>query len=104
VRVLVLGAGFGGLELTTRLTEELGDDVEVTLIDKSDRFVFGFAKLDVMFGRATAAAVRHSYRDVVKPGVRFVQTTIREIDSKQLRVGTDAGEFGSSRLNRWFGG
>jgi hypothetical protein len=36
--------------------------------------------------------------------VRFVQTTIREIDSKQLRVGTDAGEFGSSRLNRWFGG
>ena len=30
MRVLVLGAGFGGLELSSRLSEELGDDVEVT--------------------------------------------------------------------------
>jgi sulfide:quinone oxidoreductase len=46
-----------------------------------------------MFGRTTAAAVNHSYRDVVKPGVQFVQTTIREIDPAQLRVVTDAGTF-----------
>src|SRR5262245_22005276 len=72
MRVLVLGAGFGGLELSTRLSETLGDDVEVTLIDRSDAFVFGFSKLDVMFGRTTAPAVQHPYRDIVKPGVRFV--------------------------------
>ena len=52
MRVLVLGAGFGGLELTTRLSEEFGDGVEVVLIDQGDAFVFGFSKLDVMFGRA----------------------------------------------------
>ena len=34
MRVLVLGAGFGGLELTTRLSDELGDDTEIVLIDK----------------------------------------------------------------------
>ena len=77
MRVVVLGAGFGGLELTTRLSDELGDDVDVVLIDKSDGFVFGFSKLDVMFGRAPAESVVHPYRDIVKPGVRFVQTTIR---------------------------
>ena len=38
MRVLVLGAGFGGLELTTRLSDELGDAVEVTLIDKAEGF------------------------------------------------------------------
>ena len=54
LRALVLGAGFGGLELSTRLAEELGDQVHVTLIDKSDAFVFGFSKLDVMFGRRSA--------------------------------------------------
>ena len=54
MRVVVLGAGFGGLELTTRLSEEFGDDVDVVLIDKSDGFVFGFSKLDVMFGRVDA--------------------------------------------------
>ena len=91
MRVLVLGAGFGGLELTTRLSEEFGSDVEVVLIDQSDGFVFGFSKLDVMFGRTEPAAVRHPYRDLVKPGVRFVQTTIRSIDPIARRVQTDAG-------------
>jgi sulfide:quinone oxidoreductase len=87
----VLGAGFGGLELSTRLSEELGDEVEVVLVDGADGFVFGFSKLDVMFGRTTGDAVRHSYRDVTKPGVRFVQSTIRGIDPQALRVQTDDG-------------
>jgi len=93
VRVLVLGAGFGGLELTTRLSDELGDDADIVLIDKADGFVFGFSKLDVMFGRTTPQAVRHPYRDLVKPGVRFVQTAIRSIDPVRRRVETDAGAF-----------
>jgi len=93
MRILVLGAGFGGLELTTRLSDELGDDIDIVLIDKADGFVFGFSKLDVMFGRTTAQAVSHSYRDLVKPGVRFVQTTIRSIDPVRRRVETDAGPF-----------
>jgi sulfide:quinone oxidoreductase len=91
VRVLVLGAGFGGLELSTRLSEELGEAVEVVLVDQADGFVFGFSKLDVMFGRTSASAVHHSYRDVLKPGVRFVQTTIRGIDPAARRVETDEG-------------
>jgi len=88
-----LGAGFGGLELTTRLSDELGDDVEVVLLDQSDGFVFGFSKLDVMFGRTDADAVHHPYRDLVKPGVQFVQTTVRAIDPEARRVTTDAGDF-----------
>ncbi len=93
MRILVLGAGFGGLELTTRLSAELGDDADVVLIDKADGFVFGFSKLDVMFGRTVPGAVRHLYRDLVKPGVRFVQSTIRSIDPVRRRVETDAGPF-----------
>ena len=89
----MLGAGFGGLELSTRLSEQLGDEVEVVLIDQAEGFVFGFSKLDVMFGRTTAAAVQHAYRDVTKPGVTFVQTTIRSIDPQARRVETDAGEY-----------
>ena len=69
-RVVVVGAGFGGLELTTILSEAFGDAMDIVLIDKGDAFVFGFSKLDVMFGRQMAAAVRHPYRDIVKPGVR----------------------------------
>jgi sulfide:quinone oxidoreductase len=93
VRVLVLGAGFGGLELTTRLSDEFGGDVEVVLLDQSDSFVFGFSKLEVMFGRSVPAAVRHPYADIVKPGVRFVKTTITSIDPVAKRVETDDGSF-----------
>src|ERR1700727_2692953 len=93
MRILVLGAGFGGLELTTRLSDELGDAVDIVLIDKADGFVFGFSKLDVMFGRTTAEAVRHFYRDLVKPGVRFLQTAIRAIGPVRRRPQTDAGAF-----------
>jgi sulfide:quinone oxidoreductase len=92
-RVLVLGAGFGGLELTTRLSDALGDDVAVTLIDKSDAFVFGFAKLDVVFGRRTPDEVRLHYRDIVKPGVEFRREAIRSIDPEAKRVVTDGGTY-----------
>jgi len=90
-RVLVLGAGFGGLELASTLSEELGDAVQVTVIDRSDSFVFGFSKLDVMFGHATAESVRLHYRDVAKPGVRLLRETITAIDAEAKRVTTDAG-------------
>ncbi len=98
LRVVVLGAGFGGLELTTILSDAFGDDINMVLIDKSDAFVFGFSKLDVMFGRLLPDAVRHPYRDVVKPGVRFLQTTVRSFDPSAKRVVTDDGTFDADVL------
>jgi sulfide:quinone oxidoreductase len=93
MRIVVLGAGFGGLELTTRLSAEFGDTLDLVLIDKADGFIFGFSKLDVMFGRATTDDVLHRYSDLVKPGVRFVQSTIRSLDPVAKRVTTDDGDF-----------
>ena len=98
MRVVVLGAGFGGLELTTRLSEELGDEADVVLIDRRDGFTFGFSKLDVMFGKTTEDAVHHSYADIVKPGVRFVQATITSIDPMAKRIESDAGAFDADVL------
>ncbi|MGN6187495.1 MAG: NAD(P)/FAD-dependent oxidoreductase [Conexibacter sp.] len=90
-RIVVLGAGFGGLELSTILSEELGADANVTLIDKGDAFTFGYSKLDVLFGRTTLDAVRLPYREVVKPGVRLLRETVTAIDPDARRVTTDAG-------------
>jgi sulfide:quinone oxidoreductase len=80
VRVVILGAGFGGLELSTLLSEALGEQLDLTLIDKNDAFIFGFSKLDVMFGRKTPDAIHLPYRNIVKPGVRFRQEAITGID------------------------
>ena len=95
-RVVVLGAGFGGLELSTMLSEAGGFDV--TLIDKNDAFVFGYSKLDVMFGRATTQSVELAYRDIAKPGVRVLQETVTAIDPEAREVATDAGVHGADVL------
>ncbi len=90
-RVLILGAGFGGLELATSLSEGLGDEVEVTVIDKGDSFVFGFSKLDLMFGGKSGEEVRLPYEDFVKPGVRLLRETVVAIDPEARSATTDAG-------------
>jgi sulfide:quinone oxidoreductase len=95
---LVLGAGFGGLELASRLSAEFGDAVELTLVDRTDGFVFGFSKLDVMFGREAATNVLNPYRDLAKPGVRFVPATVLSIDPEHRRAVTDAGTFDADIL------
>ena len=92
-RILVLGAGFGGLELSTLLSEAFGDGVDVTLIDKGDAFTFGFSKLDVLFGRTTLDAVRLPYAKFLKPGVRLLQETITAVDPVAKRVTTDRGTY-----------
>jgi len=115
-RVVVLGAGFGGLELATIVSGHAAAaassaggssaavssgassgpsfaDVEVTLIDQAEGFVFGFSKLDVMFGRAAPDQVLHRYADLVNPGVRFVNASITAIDPAAKRVETSAGPF-----------
>jgi sulfide:quinone oxidoreductase len=98
LRVIVLGAGFGGLELSTILSEALGDDLDLTLIDKDDSFVFGFSKLDVIFGRKAPDAVRLAYRSIVKPGVQFRQETITAIDPVARRVTTNSGVYNADVL------
>lgn len=97
-RIVVLGAGFGGLELTTLLSETMGDAVDVTLIDKGDAFVFGFSKLDVMFGLKQPEAVHLPYARYAKPGVRLLKRTVTAIDPERRRVTTDDGVFDADYL------
>src|SRR5439155_11565650 len=98
MRVVVLGAGFGGLELTTKLSEEFGATADVILIDREDGFVFGFSKLDVMFGRVTEDAVLHRYADITKPGVKLVKAEITAIDPVAKHVDTSEGAFDADIL------
>jgi len=93
LRVVVLGAGFGGLELTSILSETIGDNLDLTLIDQNDSFYFGFSKLDVMFGRKPADAVKISYSSIVKPGVQFRKEIITSINPEKKIVTTQNGTY-----------
>ena len=96
--VLILGAGFGGLELATRLSETSSDAVDVTLLDRNDSFFFGFSKLEVMLGRQSADDVRLPYRGIAKDGVEFRRETVVGIDPVGRRVQTDVGSHDADFL------
>ena len=96
--VVVLGAGFGGLELVTRLSDAVADKVRITLIDKNDSFMFGFSKLDVIFGREHISQVWHPYGTIQKPGVEFRQETILSIDPALRQVVTEGGTYDADIL------
>ena len=96
--VLILGAGFGGLELAKRLSETLEDAVRVTLLDRNDAFVFGYSKLDVMLGRQSADEIRLPYSSIDMVGVEFRQETVTAIDPSARRVTTDANSYDADFL------
>jgi sulfide:quinone oxidoreductase len=96
--VVILGAGFGGLELASRLSDSVADEARVTLIDQNDAFTFGFSKLDILFGGADPADVRIPYRELAKPGVEFRQERITAIDPGARRVTTDGGSYDADIL------
>lgn len=96
--VVILGAGFAGLELATRLSETLSDAVRVTLLDRNDSFYFGFSKLEVMLGRQSAAEIKLPYAEIEKDGVEFRQEAVVGIDPGARRVVTETGTYDADYL------
>ena len=96
--VVILGAGFAGLELATRLSESLAGEVRSTLIDQNDSFFFGFSKLDVLFGRSSKADVLLPYADISKEGVEFKQERVTSIDPETRCVTTDGASYDADIL------
>jgi sulfide:quinone oxidoreductase len=92
-QILILGAGFGGLEAATNLREKLDDSYDITLIDKNDSFIIGFTKFDVMFGRRSAEQVKSYYRNLARAGINFKQDTIERINPENKIVKTSTAEF-----------
>lgn len=97
-RTLVLGAGFGGIAVATRLREALGRAADVVLIDRSPEFAMGLRKLWHFVGIDTLAAGSRARRALSGDGIEFVQTEIRRIDPTSRSVETDAGAFSGDRL------
>jgi sulfide:quinone oxidoreductase len=96
--VVILGAGFAGLELATRLSESLAGEVRTTLIDQNDSFSFGFSKLDVLFGRKATADILLHYDDISLDGVEFRQERVTAIDPDKRHVTTDADSYDADIL------
>jgi sulfide:quinone oxidoreductase len=92
-KVLVLGGNFAGLTAALSVKQELGNDVDVTVVSKSDRFQFNPSFIWIPFGK-------RKVKDVVFPvaktfeshGVEFVHGEATSIDPTAKKVATSQGE------------
>ena len=98
-KALILGGNFAGLTAAITLKRELGGDVDVTLVSKSDRFVFYPSLIWVPFGKRTARDISVPIaRMLEEHGVEFVHAEATKIDPASRKVETTGTVHGYDYL------
>jgi sulfide:quinone oxidoreductase len=91
-RVLVLGAGFGGIATATRLRSLLGSGHEVVLVDRSTDFVMGLRKTWAIVGAHPLEEGRRSLASLRSQGIDVRTATVEALDPVGRRARLD-GEW-----------
>ena len=87
--VLILGGGFGGLSAANELRNILPSSrVKITVIDKKNWFMVGFAKLWIMNGSRTFENSTGSLSALSKKEINFLNEEILKIDLENKQVKT----------------
>jgi len=89
--VLILGGGFGGLAAANEIRNNLtSSQVKITVIDKKDWFMVGFAKLWIIKGIRTFENSIGSLNQLIKKEINFLKEEIIQIDlqNKQIKTTT----------------
>ena len=91
MRVVIIGAGFGGLNAARELK---GADVEVTLIDRNNFHTFAPLLYQVATSGLNAADVAHPVRGVFwkQPNVTFRNASVTGVDWEEQVVEVDDGD------------
>lgn len=97
-RVLVLGAGFGGIATATALRARLKPDDEVVLVDRADDFAMGLRKTWAILGISPIAYGTMPLARLSQRGIHVVRGTIESIDPAQRRAVIDGEALDADAL------
>lgn len=87
--VLILGGGFGGLAAANEIRNNLTpSQVKITVIDKKDWFMVGFAKLWIIKGTRTFENSIRSLNQLIKKEINFLKEEILQIDPQNKQIKT----------------
>lgn len=94
-KVLVLGAGYAGLQTITKLQKQISaDEAEITLINKNDYHYEATWLHEASAGTLSYEDLLYPVESVVdKNKVNFVKAEVTKIDRNAKKVETDAGIF-----------
>ncbi len=87
--VVILGGGFGGLSAANEIRNSLSSSkVKITLIDKKDWFMVGFAKLWIINGTRTFENSIGSLNELEKKEINFIKDEIISINPEKKNIET----------------
>ena len=96
--ILILGAGFGGLEVANRLRSTLDPEHHLTVVDARDRFFVGAAKLWDIVGLRSLEDSSAPLAGLRSKGIDLVQAEIQSIELAARSATTSAGEVGGDHM------
>lgn len=93
-KIVILGAGYGGLMTTVRLQKHLGvNEADIVLVNKNDYHYETTWLHEASAGTLHHDKVRYDIRDVIdRSKVDFVQSTVVEINKDEKKVILENGE------------
>ncbi len=93
-RVVILGAGYGGLITITRLQKQIGvDEAEITLVNKNDYHYETTWLHEASAGTLHHDRARYQIKDIIDNNrVKFVKDTVVSIDKEAKKVVLENGE------------
>ncbi|QII51666.1 NAD(P)/FAD-dependent oxidoreductase [Bacillus paralicheniformis] len=94
-KVVVLGAGYGGLMTVTRLVKKIGvNEADVTLVNKHNYHYETTWMHEASAGTLHHDRCRYQIKDVINTSrVNFVQDTVKKIDKEGKKVVLETGEL-----------
>lgn len=93
-KVLVLGGNFGGLTAAISVKNELEDDVDVTVVAASDKFLYNPSLIWLPFGGRDPEDITFPLAPTYeKHGVDFVHGAATKINLEEQTVETTAGQY-----------
>ncbi|QDL77974.1 NAD(P)/FAD-dependent oxidoreductase [Bacillus licheniformis] len=94
-KVVVLGAGYGGLITVTRLVKKIGiNEADITLVNKHNYHYETTWMHEASAGTLHHDRCRYQIKDVINTSrVNFVQDTVKKIDKEGKKVVLETGEL-----------
>ncbi|MDU0072998.1 MULTISPECIES: NAD(P)/FAD-dependent oxidoreductase [Bacillus] len=94
-KVVVLGAGYGGLMTVTRLLKKIGvNEAEITLVNKHNYHYETTWMHEASAGTLHHDRCRYPIKDVINQSrVRFVKDTVKKINKDENKVVLETGEL-----------
>lgn len=91
-KILVVGSNFAGFQAALDLKKQLGSAHEITVISKSDKFLFMPSLIWLPFGLRNREDITFPLKPIYeKKGIRFVHADVTKIDPKARKVTHSGG-------------